>query len=160
MVQSITGQIEAYLKRLLGSQDFVELQRSELAEAFRCVPSQINYVLSTRFTPSQGYLVESRRGGGGYLKIIKLSWEDFQECSALSFGTESQALLNLHEGQGMLRRLLEERWLTPREYQLLRALISREALIGDRQDQDHQRALLLQTAVTALCRMDSQGKDE
>ena len=64
MVRSLAGQIEEYLKELLEAQDFVELQRSQLAEIFRCVPSQINYVLSTRFTPTQGYIVESRRGGG------------------------------------------------------------------------------------------------
>ena len=62
MVRSLAGQIEQYLKELLLSQSFVELQRSELADIFSCVPSQINYVLSTRFTPSQGYIVESRWG--------------------------------------------------------------------------------------------------
>ena len=52
-----------------------EIGRNELAEAFGCVPSQINYVLSSRFTPEQGYIIESRRGGGGYVKItrVKLS---------------------------------------------------------------------------------------
>lgn len=50
----------------------VELQRSELADRFNCVPSQINYVISTRFAPEHGYLVESRRGGGGYIRISRL----------------------------------------------------------------------------------------
>ncbi len=49
-----------------------ELQRSNLAERFRCVPSQINYVISTRFSPEHGYLVESRRGGGGYIRITRV----------------------------------------------------------------------------------------
>ncbi len=49
-----------------------EIGRNELAEAFGCVPSQINYVLSSRFTPEQGYIIESRRGGGGYVKITKV----------------------------------------------------------------------------------------
>jgi transcriptional regulator CtsR len=49
-----------------------ELQRSELAERFHCVPSQINYVISTRFSPEHGYIVESRRGGGGYIRISRV----------------------------------------------------------------------------------------
>ena len=49
-----------------------ELQRSNLAERFSCVPSQINYVISTRFSPEHGYIVESRRGGGGYIRITRV----------------------------------------------------------------------------------------
>lgn len=49
-----------------------ELQRSNLAEKFSCVPSQINYVISTRFSPEHGYIVESRRGGGGYIRITRV----------------------------------------------------------------------------------------
>ena len=52
-----------------------ELQRSELAERFHCVPSQINYVVSTRFSPEHGYIVESRRGGGGYIRITRVPYE-------------------------------------------------------------------------------------
>ena len=51
---------------------FAELQRSALAERFSCVPSQINYVISTRFSPERGYAVESRRGGGGYIRITRV----------------------------------------------------------------------------------------
>lgn len=51
---------------------FAELQRSALAEMFSCVPSQINYVISTRFSPERGYVVESRRGGGGYIRISRV----------------------------------------------------------------------------------------
>ena len=50
----------------------VELQRSNLAEKFSCVPSQINYVISTRFSPEHGYIVESRRGGNGFIRITRV----------------------------------------------------------------------------------------
>lgn len=50
----------------------VEVQRGELAERFHCVPSQINYVMSTRFSPERGYIVESRRGGNGYIRITRV----------------------------------------------------------------------------------------
>jgi len=52
-----------------------ELQRAELANRFNCVPSQINYVISTRFSPEHGYIVESRRGGGGYIRITRVEME-------------------------------------------------------------------------------------
>ncbi len=65
--------IEQYIKELMAdSDDFVEFGRNELAEYFNCVPSQINYVISTRFSPERGYYVESKRGGGGNIKIKKV----------------------------------------------------------------------------------------
>ena len=59
----ITDVIEEFIKDLFNEEDYIEIQRNELAEQFNCVPSQINYVISTRFRPSQGYYVESKRGG-------------------------------------------------------------------------------------------------
>ena len=65
--------IEEYIKALMGDSDeFVEFGRNELAEYFNCVPSQINYVISTRFSPERGYYVESKRGGGGNIKIKRI----------------------------------------------------------------------------------------
>lgn len=66
--------IEEFIKELFcDGNGSIEIQRNELAEQFNCVPSQINYVISTRFKPSQGYYVESRRGGGGHITIKKVS---------------------------------------------------------------------------------------
>lgn len=67
--------IEEFIKDLFeeDKSNFIEIQRNELAQHFNCVPSQINYVISTRFKPSQGYYVESKRGGGGNIKIKKIS---------------------------------------------------------------------------------------
>jgi len=66
--------IEEFIKELLQETDgIVEIQRNELAEHFNCVPSQINYVIATRFNPAQGYYVESRRGGGGNIKIRRVN---------------------------------------------------------------------------------------
>lgn len=66
----IAGFISDTLRETKGS---AELQRAELASKFNCVPSQINYVISTRFTPERGYIVESRRGGGGYIRITQVT---------------------------------------------------------------------------------------
>ena len=66
--------IEEFIKDLFDDEnEAIEIQRNELAEHFNCVPSQINYVISTRFKPSQGYYVESRRGGGGHITIKKVN---------------------------------------------------------------------------------------
>ena len=67
--------IEDFIKDLFDEDDsdLIEIQRNELAQHFNCVPSQINYVISTRFKPSQGYYVESKRGGGGNIKIRKIN---------------------------------------------------------------------------------------
>ncbi len=68
----ISDNIENFICELLGAENTVELKRNELASYFNCVPSQINYVIQTRFTTERGYIVESRRGGGGHIKISKV----------------------------------------------------------------------------------------
>lgn len=69
----ISDLIASFIRESLEDADGVlELQRSDLAERFHCVPSQINYVMSTRFSPENGYIVESRRGGGGYIRITRV----------------------------------------------------------------------------------------
>ena len=64
--------IARFILQELDSKGFAELRRASLAEQFSCVPSQINYVISTRFSPERGYVVESRRGGGGYIRIRRV----------------------------------------------------------------------------------------
>ena len=72
-MSSLSDSIELYLLQLLEqSSGAIEIQRNELADRFRCVPSQINYVLATRFSPERGFLIESRRGGGGYVRILRM----------------------------------------------------------------------------------------
>ena len=94
----ISDVIEDFIKDMLEDDDLAIIQRNDLAEHFNCVPSQINYVISTRFTPMQGYYVESSRGGGGCIKIRKvneLKIEKYENC-ALSFQVLS--LWGLAEG--------------------------------------------------------------
>ena len=67
-----TDEIARFIRNALEATDGIELQRAALAEMFGCVPSQINYVISTRFSPEHGYVVESRRGGGGYIRITRV----------------------------------------------------------------------------------------
>lgn len=68
----LSDHIETFIKQLLEEDGTTELQRNELANKFNCAPSQINYVLTTRFSPSRGYIIQSRRGGGGYIRVAQL----------------------------------------------------------------------------------------
>lgn len=76
VTKNTSDNIEEYIKELLLQSGIAEIQRSNLAETFQVVPSQINYVLKTRFTESRGYMVESKRGGGGYIRIVKVRFSD------------------------------------------------------------------------------------
>src|SRR5699024_12052507 len=80
-MSNITDIIERYLKQVLRSegQNMIEIKRSEIADQFKCVPSQINYVINTRFTEEKGYLIESKRGGGGYIRIIRIEHQEQSE---------------------------------------------------------------------------------
>ena len=77
IMASLTRVIETYINNLFSEVDeqSVSLRRKELAEIFGCVPSQINYVLRSRFTPERGYLVESQRGGHGYIRILRICYD-------------------------------------------------------------------------------------
>lgn len=74
--KSMSDIIEEYLKSILDENESIIIQRNEIANSFNCVPSQINYVINTRFTIKQGYIVESKRGGGGYIRIQELNLVD------------------------------------------------------------------------------------
>lgn len=70
---NLSNIIEAMISDMLEERDEIEFQRNVMAQSLGCVPSQINYVLSSRFTPERGFIVESRRGGGGFIKIARIS---------------------------------------------------------------------------------------
>lgn len=70
---NLSKEITQMILDMLSDSGTTEIKRNDLAEQLGCVPSQINYVLASRFTPEQGYIVESRRGGGGYIKITRAS---------------------------------------------------------------------------------------
>ena len=128
-MSTLSNQIEAYLKQLLAqsASGVLELKRGDLAEAFMCVPSQINYVLDTRFSAGQGYMVESRRGGGGYLRIIRLSMEEEPNLAALLDSARDKRV-GRQGGEKLLDRLMEEEFLSRREGMLITSLIDDNVL--------------------------------
>ena len=91
----LSDHIEDFIKELMTEEDgTAELQRNELAQRFQCAPSQINYVLTTRFSPNRGYITQSRRGGGGYIRVIRLNVD---KCAYISQIIEQ----NLRQGINM-----------------------------------------------------------
>jgi len=152
---NLADRIEEYLKKILEqtSEGYIILQRGELAVEFSCVPSQINYVLDTRFTIERGYLVESRRGGGGYLRIVRLGLGlegQYQQVMRQLIGEQ----LSRDRSYGLVERLLDEELLTAREAALIKSVLSSDALGGEFRDWDILRARLMKTILTTLSRDD------
>ncbi len=126
-MSTISKKIEVYLKLLIkDSEDqVIEIQRNALAEYFNCVPSQINYVLSTRFSSDQGYSIETRRGGGGFVRIKKQDLGLKETIDNLS-PERSQELFITENLHSFLDRLLEEDFLSDRENFLLKNIFASE----------------------------------
>lgn len=150
MVQNISDIIEQYLKDILrqSEEGVIELQRSELAELFQCVPSQINYVISTRFSFEQGYVVESKRGGGGYIRIRQMTFGSPHKLLQLlqSFPEE----MSQREAEGLIERLEREELITSREALMIRNMVKREVLNFDLPLRDILRARLIYEAVQVV----------
>lgn len=128
---SLTDHIEDYLKKLLAisTRNYVEIQRAELARKFACVPSQVNYVLSSRFSLARGYLVESRRGGRGYIRIYRIvhpQGRSWAETLSLMEDTPFEPA----RAQQFLRRIYEEKALSRREAQMINTLLQDEHYRG------------------------------
>ena len=121
----LSDSIEGFIKSILLEQQEkeIELKRSELAERFGCVPSQINYVLATRFSPQQGYIIESRRGGGGYIRITRVVQSGAQRLMNLATECVSDELTEV-EAARLIDHLVEQRFVTRREGELMYAAMS------------------------------------
>lgn len=150
-MRNISDLIEQHLKHILqNSPDgVVEIQRNELADKFRCVPSQINYVISTRFTVERGYLVESKRGGGGYVRIQRVSWPAEDRLVEHLFRAAGDRL-DQSTAEALIARLEELKRTTPREASLLRAALCRDAIGLPLPLRDEVRARLFKAMVAAL----------
>lgn len=150
-MRNISDLIEQYLKSVLQHSDsgMIEIQRSELAEQFECVPSQINYVISTRFTIEKGYIVESKRGGGGYIRIHKLDLtrhHNIYENIIQLVGEE----LTQEEAEGIIYQMENNGMISKKEANLMRSVITREALQLKLPLRDQIRANLLKSMLIVL----------
>jgi transcriptional regulator of stress and heat shock response len=146
---NISDLIEHHLKQILQTEGAVEIQRSDLADKFSCVPSQINYVISTRFTLEKGYYVESKRGGGGYIRIQRVDLpllEAVQRHIHQTVGGQ----IDQTAAEGLIYQLEEAEFVTGREANLLRAAMSRDVLVVQLPLRDEIRAKVLRGMLIAL----------
>jgi len=148
---NLADDIEGFLKSLVRGTGTVEVQRATLASQFNCAPSQINYVLTTRFTPERGYLVESRRGGGGYLRIIRLNLEAGDALHDLVH-QQIGSRLTQDEAFGYILRLTEQAIVDDREAAIMRAAVDRDTIALEIPMRDMIRANLLKAMILAILR--------
>lgn len=148
---NLADDIEAFLKRLLRESSTIEIQRAMLASKFNCAPSQINYVMTTRFTPVHGYVVESRRGGGGYIRIVRLNMEKGEAFRTLVQQRIGHSI-SQEEALAVLSFLLERKWVTEREAHLMAAALLLESLGTDPPHTERVRASVLRAMLLALSR--------
>ena len=124
----LSDAIEQFIKELLSEESTeVELKRNELAEYFGCAPSQINYVLATRFSPDHGYVTESRRGGGGYIRIVRVVQSGSQRIMYLVNDRIGDSLEE-DECLRLISQLKEQGIVTADEAALMASAISTRAL--------------------------------
>lgn len=150
-MRNISDVIEAHLKQIIQSNKhkIAEIKRSEIADQFACVPSQINYVINTRFTPEKGYHVESKRGGGGYIRI--------QRMAVNSKNSLIDELIDLvrpvvdqRVAVAVIERLYEQEYISVREANLIISAIDREVLALQLPLRDELRSRILVAMLRAL----------
>ena len=139
----VTDMIAAAILAALESQDgTAEIQRNELASRLGCVPSQISYVITSRFTPEQGYVVESRRGGGGYIRITRLQLSTADMIMHIVNGVGES--LDSATARAMLGNMVERGVLDRTSAELIGAAVSEKSLAAvPRELRDQVRAAIM-----------------
>ena len=148
----LSDSIEQFIKELLNQESTeVELKRNELAEYFGCAPSQINYVLATRFSPDHGYLTESRRGGGGYIRIVRVVQSGSQRLMYLVNDRIGDSLSE-EECLRLISQLKEQMIVTEDEAALMASAVSTRALSVPVPDvlKDAMRAKMMKSMLMSI----------
>lgn len=124
----LSDAIEQFIKTMMVEDDHqIELKRNELAEYFRCAPSQINYVLATRFTPEHGYVIESRRGGGGYIRIFRITHDSGRQLLYAILERIGDSI-DEHAAANLIQQLYERELATKQEALLMQSAVSAQTL--------------------------------
>ena len=142
MQQNLSHNIEQYILSLLDGEleNFVTLRRKDLAEKFECVPSQINYVLRSRFRPEHGYMIDSRRGEHGYIKIFRITYSTPEEKAQHSEDVIGDTI-TLKAAHRILESLAERNFITQRERLLMEISLRHEAMIMEDERQDKREEM-------------------
>lgn len=145
---TLSDAIEAYLLQQLAVPGVraLEIQRAEVAERFGCVPSQVTYVLVTRFTPERGFLVEARRGGGGGIRITRLR----RGADAVLAVLGELTGVDQRSAENVVRGLCEQGWITAREARMMLAGLDRQVLDLPMAERDRIRARILSAMLLTL----------
>ncbi|MCR4426408.1 MAG: CtsR family transcriptional regulator [Firmicutes bacterium] len=156
-MNNLTDYIESYIKLLLERVDAdpLEIQRRELAERFRCAPSQINYVLATRFSPERGYFVETRRGGGGYIRIFRVRARSRESLIEMVHRTVGEAI-DRKAAEDLLIRLVDTGALDEQNANFIRAAIASH---GYALEPDIERIVRARVLRTVLLFMLTQSRE-
>ena len=148
MNKSISDVIEQFIMSSLDENDFIELSRNDLAKFFSCVPSQINYVLNTRFTINRGFIIESQRGGNGYIKLTRMHDSDN------NFYKNSLSLcrrpLSVVEANQIIDNMLQRKILSGREANLIKSTISAKSLNNPINIDNTLRSNIMQQVIIEL----------
>lgn len=144
----LSDDIEIYIKARM-QKGFIELRRNELAERFHCAPSQINYVLATRFPVEKGYMVTSRRGGGGGISIRRVQINEKEYLfKMVSGGLEKE--ITSQQAKRILEGLVEAGILSGSQGKVAVAAVSGKALSSVRNNQNAVRANILKQILMAM----------
>lgn len=151
-VRALSDLIERYLLQLLdeAGEGMVEVRRCDLAEHFSCAPSQINYVLTTRFTIDHGYVVESRRGGGGFIRIMRVRSLPQTQPADDWLARRLNQEISQQAADWVLQELQRLGKISLRQAVLTRQVLLRETEISDPAQRDRLRAALLRGVLWVL----------
>lgn len=142
----LSDSIEKFIKDLMDEDLQIEVRRNELAQHFNCAPSQINYVLSTRFTIDHGYIIESRRGGGGFIRIMRMH-EDGSEALLTAILERIGTSISEENASAILQHLLLSNIITKDEMLLMHAGTTKNSLALPVNAKDILRASVLKAMV-------------
>lgn len=144
--------IESFIKELMesNSTSIVEIQRNMLAQQFDCSPSQINYVLTTRFNNQRGYIIESRRGGGGYIKIYKVETSRQNDLEKILNESIGDAI-TINKAFELIDVLNEKRIITKREQTIIKIILTDRTLsVVNQQNRNRLRADMLKEIILSI----------
>lgn len=152
----LSNTIEDFILEMIKEAEngIVEIQRNEMAKHFECAPSQINYVLSTRFTPYKGYYIESRRGGSGYIKIMKVSFSEFEKIEDVILDSIGDSI-TMNKAYHIVEALFEEGVINRREELIIKSAISSNVLTGDSEEKNEIRANIMKNILLILIKMEA-----
>ena len=147
----LSDNIEQFIKSLLNEYDeMVELQRNELASYFSCAPSQINYVLATRFSPEKGYYIESKRGGGGYIKLTRVDANKQAYISAVLKKDLAGGEITEKKAMELLKNMESVGYIDGRTRRLCGAALTDKAIRIPANIRDKIRANMMKEMLLAL----------